>query len=129
MEMNLLQVARRKPLTATVGVMSVGLDTYWEQFPGLLERMRAKSVRLCEKLCANQVVVRDFGMIDRAEKAYAALPEIEAAQPDVLFVDMVTYATSATFAAIVRKLTVPVVLVALHPMNLAHREPRQKRRE
>ena len=36
MEMNLLQVARRKPLTATVGVMSVGLDTYWEQFPGLL---------------------------------------------------------------------------------------------
>ncbi|WP_419645846.1 arabinose isomerase [Victivallis vadensis] len=115
MEMNLLQVARRKPLTATVGVMSVGLDTYWEQFPGLLERMRAKSVRLCEKLRANQVVVRDFGMIDRAEKAYAALPEIEAAQPDVLFVDMVTYATSATFAAIVRKLTVPVVLVALQP--------------
>ena len=27
------RVARRKPLTANVGVVSVGLDTYWKQCP------------------------------------------------------------------------------------------------
>ncbi len=29
------RVERRKPLTANVGVVSVGLDTYWKQCPGL----------------------------------------------------------------------------------------------
>ena len=36
------RVARRKPLTANVGVVSVGLDTYWKQCPGLLEDMLKK---------------------------------------------------------------------------------------
>ena len=36
------RVARRKPLTANVGVVSVGLDTYWKQCPGLLEDMVKK---------------------------------------------------------------------------------------
>ena len=34
-----LRIERRKPLTANVGVVSVGLDTYWKQCPGLLEDM------------------------------------------------------------------------------------------
>lgn len=115
MEEPKLLIPRRKPLAATVGVMSIGLDTYWDQFPGLLEEMRRKSARLREKLEFHQVTVRDFGMIDRAEKAYAALPEIQAADLDVLFVDMVTYGTSATFGVIARALSIPVVLVALQP--------------
>ncbi len=117
------RVSRRKPLHAVVGVLSIGLDTYWEQFPGLLEELKRKSDRLAEKLRAHQVEVRDFGMIDRAESAYAALPAIRAADLDLLLVDMVTYGTSATFAAIIRELTIPVVLVALQPlpaMDYAH---------
>ena len=35
---------------------------------------------------------------------------------DLVFCDMVTYATSSTFGVIVRGLDVPVVLVALQPM-------------
>ena len=50
MEEPKLLIPRRKPLAATVGVMSIGLDTYWDQFPGLLEEMRRKSARLREKL-------------------------------------------------------------------------------
>ena len=33
------RVERRKPLTANVGVVSVGLDTYWKQCPGLYDDM------------------------------------------------------------------------------------------
>jgi len=111
-----MQIPRRKPLAANVVLMSVGLDTYWKQFPGLLEELTGKSAKLAKKLAANSVEVTDLGMIDNSAKAYDALPKILAAEPDVVFVDMVTYATSATFAPIVRALSCPVVLVALQPL-------------
>ncbi|MDR0932369.1 MAG: L-fucose/L-arabinose isomerase family protein [Victivallales bacterium] len=112
-----MKVVRRKPLNANVGVMSVGLDTYWEQFPGLLDEMNVKSSLLIKKLKNHQVTITDFGMVDNAEKAYSILPKIKESDLDVLFVDMVTYATSATFGAIVRDLQCPVVLVALQPLK------------
>lgn len=34
---------------------------------------------------------------------------------DLLFIDMVTYATSATFGVLARELSIPIVLVALQP--------------
>lgn len=111
-----MRLARKRPLAADVAVISVGLKTYWGQFSGLLDEMNRKSRVFCEKLSAHQVTVHDFGMVDNAEAAYAALPKILAADPDVLFVDMVTYATSATFAAIVRSVRCPVVLLALQPL-------------
>ena len=39
------RVARRKPLDANIGVVSVGLDTYWKQCPGLYEDMLRKAAR------------------------------------------------------------------------------------
>ncbi|NLF92356.1 MAG: arabinose isomerase [Oligosphaeraceae bacterium] len=112
-----MQVPRRKPLTANIAVFSVGLDTYWKQFPGLLEDMHRKTGILLQKLAKNQVQVTDFGMIDNAVKAYETLPAIKAADPDVLLVDMVTYATSVTFAPIIREMNCPVVLLALQPLQ------------
>ena len=112
-----MKIPRRKPLTANVGMFSVSLDTYWSQFPGLREEMNAKSEILKRKLAANSVVVHDFGMIDNAQAAYAALPAIKAADPDVLFVDMTTYGTSAVFGPIVREMRCPVVLVALQALD------------
>jgi len=99
-----------------MGVVSIGLDTYWKQFPGLLDEMHRKSARLAEKLAAHQVEVRDFGLVDNAVRTYETLPRIKAADLDVLLVDMVTYGTSATFAALVREVACPVVLVALQPL-------------
>ncbi len=112
-----MQVERRKPLTAEVAVISVGLDTYWGQFPGLLDELLQKTKVFLGKLEAHNVHVTDFGMVDNATKAYQALPKLKAADPDVVFVDMVTYATSATFAVLVRELCCPVVLVALQPLE------------
>lgn len=111
-----MNIARRKPLTARIGIFGVGLDTYWEQFPGLLDDLLAKKEILKRKLSAHSVELFDFGMVDNAERAAAALPQIEAADLDLLFVDMLTYATSATFGMIVRRMQIPVVLVALQPL-------------
>ncbi len=47
------RVARRKPLTANVGVVSVGLDTYWKQCPGLLEDMLKKEGVFADRIAAH----------------------------------------------------------------------------
>ena len=109
------RVERRKPLTANVGVVSVGLDTYWDQCPGLLKDMQEKEQVFVRKLKSHQVKATSFGMSDNPEKAKAMIPDMKAADLDLLFVDMVTYATSSTFAPFVRELKCPIVLVALQP--------------
>lgn len=111
-----MNVQRRKPRTARVGIFGVGYHVYWNQFPGLLEELMAKLGVLVERVRATGVTVENFGMVDKAQDAYALVPKLKAADLDLIFCDMLTYATSATFGAIVRNLDVPVVLVALQPM-------------
>ena len=108
-------VQRRKPLAANVGVVSVGLDTYWAQCPGLLDDMKRKEDVFVRKLDGLSVSVSRFGMADNPQHAAALVPAMKAADLDLLFVDMVTYATSSTFVPFARELTCPVVLVALQP--------------
>lgn len=109
------RVPRRKPLAANVGVVSVGLDTYWKQCPGLLEDMKKKEDVFVRKIEAHQVKVTSFGMSDNPFASHEKIAAMKAADLDLLFVDMVTYATSSTFAPFVRELNVPIVLVALQP--------------
>ncbi len=112
-----MKIARIRPLSANIGVLGVGLDTYWDQFDGLFDEMLKKMAAFNQKLAKYPVTVHDFGMVDNAEKAYAVLPELKKANLDLLFVDMVTYATSSTFGAIVREMNLPVILVALQPLR------------
>lgn len=110
------RLARRKPRTARIGIFGVGHHTYWAQFPGLRDEMLAKMEVLVRKVGATGVTVTDFGLVDQAKAAYALLPRLKAADLDLVFCDMVTYATSATFGVIIRGLDIPVVLVALQPL-------------
>jgi len=110
-------IPRRKPLTARVGLFGVGHHTYWAQFDGLREEMEKKISVLESKLASRQVEVRNFGLVDSAKAAYALRDRLPAENLDLIFCDMVTYATSATFAAIVRDVPVPIVLVALQPLK------------
>lgn len=109
-------VPRRKPLTARVGVFSVGLHMYWPQFPGLREELLGYAATFIQQVRAEAVEVIDFGMVDDAASAYAACRKMQAADLDLVFCDMVTYATSATFGIIVREVKTPIVLVALQPL-------------
>lgn len=112
-----MTIKRRKALNANVGVIGVGLDTYWDQFEGLYEVMLDKKTTFESKLEKHSVSVKDFGIIDNAEKAYGVLPELKSADLDLLFIDMVTYATSATFGVIAKELNIPIVLVVLQPLE------------
>jgi L-arabinose isomerase len=110
-----MRVARRKPRTANVGIFGVGFHRYWPQFDGLLDEMKRKLEVFVGRVKAEQVQVTDFGIVDDAASAYALVPRLKAADLDLVFCDMLTYATSASFGVTIRDLDVPLVLVALQP--------------
>ncbi|MBK5262449.1 MAG: L-fucose/L-arabinose isomerase family protein [Peptostreptococcaceae bacterium] len=112
-----MRIERRKKLTANVGLLGVGHATYWNQFDGLLDIMYDKQRIFREKLSSQNVKIFDFGIIDNSEKAYAALLEIQSSNLDILFIDMLTYATSETFAPLVQSLSIPIVLVSMQPLK------------
>ena len=110
-------IPRRKPLTGNVGIFGVGHHSYWPQFEGLLDEMRRKLAVFAGKVRACGVNAIEFGIVDDARSAYALRDLMKAAALDLIFCDMVTYATSATFGILIRDLEVPIVLVALQPMK------------
>lgn len=110
-----VRIPRRRPRMANVGVFGVGHYTYWSQFEGLHDELLGKLDILAKRIQAQAVQVTNFGMIDNAQGAYALLPKLKAANLDLIFCDMLTYATSSTFGILVRELDVPIVLVALQP--------------
>ena len=110
-----VSIARLKPLSATVGILGVGHKTYWDQFDGLLDELLKKLAVFKDLVSDNKVEVVDFGISDCAETAYAIAPRIKQANLDLLFVDMLTYATSSTIGPVLREIDLPIVLVALQP--------------
>jgi len=109
-------IARRKQTVAKIGVFGVAYFKYWDQFEGLLDDMKDKQSVFLEKLQKNNdVEVLDFGLVDNVKSAYELVPALKAANLDLIFCDMLTYATSSTFGIIIRSIDVPVVLVALQP--------------
>jgi L-arabinose isomerase len=112
-----MRIPRRKARTARVGLFGVGYHVYWGQFPGLLDELKAKLAVLEERLAATGMELFSYGVVDSAEAATAAAGRMQADRLDLLFCDMLTYATSASIAAILRHVDVPVVLVALQPLE------------
>lgn len=108
---------RLKPLSCRVGILGVGHAAYWPQFEGLLDQLFEKMTVFEEKVRASGAEVVNFGISDSAEKAYILRDEILAAGLDLLFVDMLTYATSSTIACIFQSVQIPIVLVALQPQQ------------
>ncbi|KPL10072.1 MAG: arabinose isomerase [Bacteroides sp. SM23_62] len=110
-------ISRRKPLQANIGVFGVGYWKYWDQFDGLLDELQIKQKKFIEKLKVSGVHIMDFGLVDDAQSAYDLVPRLKAANLDLVFCDMVTYATSSTFGTIIRNIDVPLVMVALQSLK------------
>lgn len=110
-------ITRKNKRSAKIGVFAVAHATYWDQFEGLYENLMKYHKDLCDMVEANDVEIVDFGMVDSSEKGYEVAKKMQAADVDVVFCNMVTYATSSVFAPIMRDVDKPVVLVALQPLE------------
>lgn len=98
-----------------VGIFAIGLDTYWAQFDGLEERLRAYTQGVAEKLARPGVQVVNLGLIDTPEKAFAAGHDFRQADVDLIFLHVTTYALSSTVLPVVRRAKVPVIILNLSP--------------
>lgn len=105
----------KKTSPARIGVFGVGFFKYWPQFDGLLHDLLKKQEIFIKKLDQYGVEVVDFGMIDNVASAYELVPKMKAANLDLIFCDMLTYATSNIFGIVIKSMEVPIVLVALQP--------------
>ena len=110
-----MKKATERTTGARVGIMGVGHDAYWQQFDGLRAELMAYLKIFEQRVAARDVDILNAGMVDNAQSAYAAVDRLQSANLDLLFVDMLTYATSATFGIVAHSLHIPIVLVALQP--------------
>lgn len=108
-------IQRKYKRTARIGIFAVAHAVYWEQFEGLYEKIMGYHREFVKMVEERDAEVVDFGMIDSNEKAYEILPKMQSAGIDLLFCNMVTYATSSVFAPILKEMNTPIVLVALQP--------------
>jgi len=103
------------PCQLRVGLFSIGLDAYWPQFGGLLDKLTGYNRRVAERLERDGVTVVNLGMIDSADKAAWAGHEFRRADVDLIFLHVSTYALSSTVLPVVRRAKVPVVILNLAP--------------
>lgn len=110
-----MEISRLKPRTARIGFFGVAFDAYWPQFETLEEKLTAYHRDLKEQIERNGVEVIDFGIVDNNEKAFETAEKMQGANLDILFCNMLTYATSCIFAPILRNVSLPMILLALQP--------------
>jgi L-arabinose isomerase len=99
----------------TIGLFGIGLDAYWPQFPGLENRLKGYISRVAQLLARPDVRTVNLGLVDTAEKAYAAGHQFRQADVDLIFVYVTTYALSSTVLPVVRRARVPVIVLNLAP--------------
>ena len=97
------------------GLCGIGLDAYWEQFPGLKPQLEGYLERVAAKLTRPGVAVVPFGLIDTPQRAREAGHEYRRADIDVLFLYVTTYALSNTVLPVVQRAGVPVIVLNLQP--------------
>lgn len=98
-----------------VGLFSVGLEAYWAQFAGLLERLLSYNARIASQFAAAGATVENLGMIDSPARAAEVAHALRRQDVDVIFIHVATYALSATVLTAVRRAKVPVILLNLSP--------------
>jgi len=98
-----------------VGLFGIGLDTYWDQFEGLKDRLEGYTRFVADRLNRPDVEVVNLGVIDTPEKAMAAGHRFREADVDLIFLHVTTYALSSTVLPVVRRAKVPVIVLNLAP--------------
>ena len=99
-----------------VGLAGVGLNTYWQQFDGLLPRLQGYQEAIRRKMTACGADVSDVGLVDDPDKAVRAGEQLRADGVELLFVFISTYALSSTLLPFVQRAGVPVILLNVQPV-------------
>lgn len=98
-----------------IGLFSIGLDTYWDQFDGLKERLEGYTSVIERKLKKSGNEVLNLGLIDTTTAAFDAGLKFKQEGVDIIFLYIATYALSSTVLPVVQRAKVPVIILNLAP--------------
>jgi len=102
--------------TIKVGLLGVGLDTYWGQFDGLLERLTGYRKQIAKSMETLGAEVVDAGMVDNPAKAVAAAQILNKEDVEVAFIFISTYALSSTVLPLAQRLKKHIILLNIQPV-------------
>jgi L-arabinose isomerase len=103
--------------TIKIGLFGIGLDTYWPQFDGLLDKLRGYQEQIKNRIAGFNVEVADAGMVDNLGKAREAADFLKSQDVEIVFLYISTYALSSTVLPVAQKLKVPIVILNLQPVE------------
>ena len=101
---------------AKVGVFAIALGAYLPQFPSLVPEFEAQ-YEAFKKTIPDTVEMIDGGIVTTKELSMAAGDKFRAADVDLVFLQLLTYATSYNMLPAVKDLDVPVVLVNVQKLK------------
>jgi L-arabinose isomerase len=93
-----------------VGLMAVGLAAYWPQFTGMKNGVLGHHAQMREKLVPLSEIV-EGGLVDSIQAGRKCAEVFQAADVDLIFCHLTTYATSEPLILVVHQLDVPVVFL------------------
>ncbi|MUH36980.1 arabinose isomerase [Zobellia amurskyensis] len=100
-----------------IGLFSIGLDTYWDQFEGLKSRLEGYTTIVENQLKKSGHDIINFGLIDNSSSAFEAGIKFKEESVDLIFLYISTYALSSTVLPVVQKAKVPVIILNLTPVD------------
>ncbi|MCX6322092.1 MAG: L-fucose/L-arabinose isomerase family protein [Bacteroidia bacterium] len=98
-----------------IGLFGIGLDTYWSQFDGLLDKLKSFQLRIKDRLEQSGTEVFDAGMVDNPDKAIAAAGFFQKSGVDLIFLNISTYALSHNVLPLMQRVNCPVIVLNLQP--------------
>lgn len=99
-----------------VGLLGVGLNTYWGQFEGLLPRLLAYQEEIHAGIEEMDVEVVNIEMIDTPQKAVEGALLLKQADVELVFLFISTYALSSTILPLAQQVGRPVVILNMQPV-------------
>jgi L-arabinose isomerase len=97
-----------------IGLYSAGLRAYWDQFPGLRERLTGYGQFIEQRLSAWGEVY-NFGLVDTEGEGRKAAEWLNSHNVDLVFCHSATYSTSSTVLPVHQICRAPVVFLNLQP--------------
>lgn len=98
-----------------IGLYSMGLKAYWNQFDGLKERLEAYGDFIAQRLVNFDAEVYNFGLVDSEVAGSEAGEFFNAHNVDLIFAHSATYVTSASVLPVHQVSNAPVVILNLQP--------------
>ncbi|GAB4364295.1 MAG: L-fucose/L-arabinose isomerase family protein [Spirochaetales bacterium] len=115
--MKMLDTKQEQNGSVLIGLMGIGLDTYWPQFSGLKERLEGYQRQIADRIRSTRSAeILDVGIVDNPVRARQVGSLFRQKQVDLIFLYITTYALSSTVLPVVQAAGAPLVVLNIQPV-------------